>query len=87
MSDVIDELMLRTQRAHPVTSVVVTHDMRTVQKVADRVVMLYPLGRLKPDEPQIVYDGPPSGLESSSDRRVRQFARGEAGDRISELAG
>jgi phospholipid/cholesterol/gamma-HCH transport system ATP-binding protein len=87
MSDVIDELMLRTKRAHPVTSVVVTHDMRTVHKVADRVVMLYPLSRLKPDEPQIVYDGPPVGLESSGDRRVRQFARGEAGDRISELAG
>jgi phospholipid/cholesterol/gamma-HCH transport system ATP-binding protein len=43
MSDVINELILGTRRQHPVTSVVVTHDMRTAQKVADRVVMLYPI--------------------------------------------
>ena len=30
------------------TAVVVTHDMKTVTKVADRVVMLYPLARLEP---------------------------------------
>src|SRR5205823_3661724 len=46
MSDVINELILQTRRQHPVTSIVVTHDMRTVQKVADRVVMLHPLARL-----------------------------------------
>ena len=42
MGDVINELILSTRRRHPVTSIVVTHDMRTAQKVADRVVMLYP---------------------------------------------
>ena len=42
MSDVINELILRTRSQHPVTSVVVTHDMHTASKVADRVVMLYP---------------------------------------------
>ena len=36
MSDVINELILQTRRQHPVTSIVVTHDMKTVQKVADR---------------------------------------------------
>ena len=46
MSDVINELILNTRRRHPVTSIVVTHDMRTARKVADRVVMLYPLSRL-----------------------------------------
>ena len=48
MSDVINELILQTRREHPVTSIVVTHDMKTVRKVADRVVMLYPLARLEP---------------------------------------
>ena len=43
MSDVINELILGTRQQHPVTSIVVTHDMHTAQKVADRVVMLYPL--------------------------------------------
>ena len=42
MSDVINELILRTRSRNPVTSIVVTHDMHTARKVADRVVMLIP---------------------------------------------
>jgi len=86
MSDVINQLILQTQRTKKTTGVVVTHDMKTVNKVADRVVMLYPLDHLEPDEPQILYDGPPDDLESSSDPRVGQFVRGEAGERLRELA-
>jgi phospholipid/cholesterol/gamma-HCH transport system ATP-binding protein len=85
MSDVINELMMRTRRAHPVTSVIVSHDMRTARKVADRVVMLYPLARLEPGEPQLIFDGPPSELDRTEDRRVSQFVRGEAGERLTEL--
>ncbi len=85
MSDVINELILNTRWRHPVTSIVVTHDMRTAQKVADRVVMLYPLPRLRQGEPQILFDGPPDQLERAEDRRVRQFVRGEAGERLMEM--
>jgi phospholipid/cholesterol/gamma-HCH transport system ATP-binding protein len=85
MSDVINELILRTRRNHLVTSLVVTHDMRTARKVADRVVMLYPLARLKPDEPQVIFDGPPSELDRTKDRRVQQFIHGEAGERLMEM--
>ena len=85
MSDVINELILGTRRQHPVTSIVVTHDMRTAQKVADRVVMLYPFPRLEPDEPQILYDGPADQMERAADRRVSQFLRGEAGERLMEM--
>ncbi len=45
MSDVINELIIRTRKRYPVTSIVVTHDMHTAHKVADRVVMLYPLAQ------------------------------------------
>ena len=86
MSDVINELILQTKLRKKATGVVVTHDMKTVFKVADRVVMLYPLPRLKPDESQILYDGPPDALEDHPDPRVRQFVRGEAGERLRELA-
>ncbi|MHC5539084.1 ABC transporter ATP-binding protein [Singulisphaera rosea] len=86
MSDVINELILQTQRTKKATGIVVTHDMKTVLKVADRVVMLYPLARLGPDESQVLYDGPPSGLEDHPDSRVRQFVRGEAGERLREMA-
>jgi phospholipid/cholesterol/gamma-HCH transport system ATP-binding protein len=86
MSDVINELMIRTRDRFEVTSVIVTHDMTSARKVADRVVMLYPLNRLKPDESQILFDGPPQKLDAANDRRVTQFVRGEAGDRMEELA-
>jgi phospholipid/cholesterol/gamma-HCH transport system ATP-binding protein len=89
MSDVVNELILKTsglRKSHnPVTSIVVTHDMHSAMKVADRIVMLYPVTRLKGDESQIVYDGPPEKIEKSSDPRVTQFVRGEAGDRLEEL--
>jgi phospholipid/cholesterol/gamma-HCH transport system ATP-binding protein len=86
MSDVINELILQTQQSKKTTGVVVTHDMKTVNKVADRVVMLYPLARLDPDEPQILFDGPPESIESAPDPRVRQFVQGEAGERLREMA-
>ncbi len=85
MSDVINELIVGAKQHHPVTSIVVTHDMRTAQKTADRVVMLYPLARLRPGEAQVVYDGPPDRIEASPDPRVAQFVRGEAGERIMEM--
>ena len=86
MTDVINELILQARQRRPVTSIVVTHEMKTVQKVADRVVMLYPLPRLKPGEKQILFDGPPDALKDHGDERVRQFVEGEARDRLRELA-
>ncbi|HUR55475.1 MAG TPA: ATP-binding cassette domain-containing protein, partial [Gemmataceae bacterium] len=65
MTDVINELILRTRVRRPVTSIVVTHELRTVHKVADRVVMLEPVARLKPGESQVLYDGPPAGLATA----------------------
>ncbi len=85
MSDVINELILDTRRRYPVTSIVVTHDMHTARKVSDRVLMLFPRARLNEDDSQVLFDGPPSDLENAADRRVRQFVRGEAGERLSEL--
>lgn len=85
MSDVINELMLRTRLKGKMTSLIVTHDMRTARKVADRVVMLYPFTRLAHGENQVIYDGPPEGLDTTKDKRVRQFVEGEAGERLMEL--
>jgi len=85
MTDIINQLIIRTRRKNPVTSIIVTHNMETARKVPDRVVMLYPLWRLDPDEPQIIFDGPPEGMDSCRDRRVRQFVNGEAGQRLMEM--
>jgi phospholipid/cholesterol/gamma-HCH transport system ATP-binding protein len=86
MTDVINELILQARRGRPVTSVVVTHDMKTVTKVADRVLMFYPLARLKPGESQVIFNGTPDELARCADPRVRQFVEGEARDRLTELA-
>lgn len=76
-ADVINELILKLQRELKVTSVVVTHDMASAFKVADRIVMLYD-GRLH-------FDGTPDQIRQSEDPIVKRFIAGEAGEH--ELAG
>lgn len=86
MSDVINELILQTQNRSNVTSVVVTHDMNSALKVADRIVMLYPIPRLNATEPQIIFEGTPNEIRECTDPRVSQFVRGEAGERLAGVA-
>jgi phospholipid/cholesterol/gamma-HCH transport system ATP-binding protein len=78
MSDVINGLIVQTRRRRPLTSIIVTHDLKTVGKVAERIVMLIPLARKLPGQPQIIFDGTTAALEASTDPRVVQFVRGEA---------
>lgn len=78
MTDVINDLIQQTRAKRPVTSVIVTHEMRTVHKVADRAVMFHPLVRLADGESQVVFDGSPEDLATASDARVRQFVEGRA---------
>ena len=99
MSDVINELILRVaasrddevappgHAARPsVTSIVVTHDMHTVRRVADRVVMLQPAATLGPLDSQILFEGGVDELFASDDPAVGPFVRGEAGEKLRELA-
>jgi phospholipid/cholesterol/gamma-HCH transport system ATP-binding protein len=85
MSDVINELILRVRAREGVTSIVVTHDMQTARKVANRIIMLYPLPRLAAGESQIVFEGTPEELDATRDPRIRQFVEGRAGARLTEL--
>jgi len=85
MSNVINELIVQTRERRPITSIVVTHDMVTVGRVADRVLMLYPLPRLKPDEQQVIFEGSTQEAFSAEDQRVYQFVHGQAGERMQEL--
>jgi len=70
MSDVVSELMLTIRRQHNVTSVVVTHDMKSAFKVADRIAML--------QDGQIIAQAPPDQFRCHPDPRVRQFVEGRA---------
>ncbi|HET6246993.1 MAG TPA: ABC transporter ATP-binding protein [Tepidisphaeraceae bacterium] len=71
-ADVINELILKLQREMKVTSVVVTHDMHSAFKVADRIVMLY--------QGNFIFDGTPEQIQNSADPIVQRFVRGEAGE-------
>jgi phospholipid/cholesterol/gamma-HCH transport system ATP-binding protein len=71
-SDVINELIIKLKHAMNVTSLVVTHDMNSAFKVADRMVMLH--------EAQIVFDGTPKEVQNSDNPVVRRFVQGEASE-------
>jgi len=75
MSGLINELMVSVRQQHNVTGIMVTHDLLSARTVADRIIMLAPLAKLEEKEPQILFDGTPRELYSSSDQRVRRFVR------------
>jgi phospholipid/cholesterol/gamma-HCH transport system ATP-binding protein len=68
-SDGINELILKLRRTLGVTGIVVTHDLTSARKVADRVVMLL--------NGRIAADGTFAQLESSPDPRVQHFLAGQ----------
>ncbi|MGE0552657.1 MAG: ABC transporter ATP-binding protein [Gemmatimonadales bacterium] len=67
-SSVIDELMRRTRQEFGVTGLVVTHDLRSAFRVADRIAMLYQ-GRVR----QV---GTVDEIRHTDDEVVRQFIEG-----------
>ena len=69
MAGVIDKLIIDFSRKLAVTSVVVTHEMGSAFRIADRMVMLY--------EGRVVASGTPEEIRSSSDPVVKQFIHGE----------
>jgi phospholipid/cholesterol/gamma-HCH transport system ATP-binding protein len=73
MSNVINELMIETHTRYNVTSIMVTHDMKSACNVAGRIIMLYPIAKLKESEPQIIFDGTTEELTMFEDQRVQQF--------------
>jgi phospholipid/cholesterol/gamma-HCH transport system ATP-binding protein len=70
MSDSIDKLIIRVRDHFKVTSVVVTHDMRSARRVGNRVLMLH--------EKKIYANAPPEEFFASQDPVVRQFIDGVA---------
>jgi phospholipid/cholesterol/gamma-HCH transport system ATP-binding protein len=65
MSDHLGDLMLRLKKQLKLTSVVVTHDLDLMYKVADRVVFLDTVG--------VIYFGPVAGLEKSDHPIIQEF--------------
>jgi phospholipid/cholesterol/gamma-HCH transport system ATP-binding protein len=65
MSDHLGDLMLRLKQQLKLTSIVVTHDLDLMYKVADRVVFLFEGG--------VIFFGPTADLEKSDHPHIREF--------------
>jgi phospholipid/cholesterol/gamma-HCH transport system ATP-binding protein len=68
MTGIIDGLIMDLSRTMNVTSVVVTHDLKSAFRVADRMVVL--------NEGNIVAEGMPHEIKSHTDPFVRRFIQG-----------
>jgi len=69
-ADAINDLIIRMKSELQVTSVVITHDMISAYKVADRIAMLY--------NGKVIEIGSPSEIKDSSNPVVQQFIHGNA---------
>ncbi|RJQ45982.1 MAG: ABC transporter ATP-binding protein [Nitrospiraceae bacterium] len=70
MADAINELIIKMRETLNVTSVAITHDMKSAYKIADTIAMLY--------NGEIVAKGTPEEIRNTSDPVVRQFIEGRA---------
>jgi phospholipid/cholesterol/gamma-HCH transport system ATP-binding protein len=70
VTDVIDMMIKRMQKKLNVTSIVITHDMNSVMKIADRVGMLL--------KGVLHFIGTPTELQNSSDPYIQDFIHGRS---------
>ncbi len=70
MSDVINNLVLDLQKKLGVTSIAVTHDMKSAFKIATRIAMLH--------EGRVLAVGSPAEIRESREPAVRQFIEGRS---------
>jgi len=65
----IDQLINKLRDGMGITSVVVTHVMESVARIADHILML--------DQGRVILDGSLDDLKNSDDERIKQFRTGE----------
>jgi phospholipid/cholesterol/gamma-HCH transport system ATP-binding protein len=76
MADVINELIIEMREKLHVTSISITHDMKSAYKIADRIAMLY--------NGRIIGSGSSEEIKNTSDPVIRQFITGSATGPITE---
>jgi len=72
VADSINRLIRRLQKRLGVTSIVVTHDMKSTFHVADRIAFLH--------EGRIYFMGTPEELKASGDPLIQDFINGHSGE-------
>lgn len=64
----VDRLIVDMRDKYRITSIVVTHDMKSALEIADRIAMIY--------EGEIIFTGTPSEVRSTDIPVIRQFLKG-----------
>jgi len=70
MADAINELIIQMKEKLRITSIAITHDMKSAYKIADRIAMLY--------HGEIIEVGTPEEIKSSPNPIVQQFIQGRS---------
>jgi len=70
MADAINDLIIEMRERLNITSIAITHDMKSAFKIADTIAMLY--------NGLIIEKGSPEEIKNTSDPVVRQFIEGSA---------
>ena len=69
MTDKINDLILSLRDKLGMTSIVVTHDIGSAYKIADKIAMIH--------EGKIIFDGSPAEIRKSRNPYIQQFIRGQ----------
>ena len=70
MADAINDLIIQMREKLNVTSITITHDMKSAYKIGDRIAMLY--------QGKIIAVGTPEEIKNSSNPMVQQFIQGKS---------
>ncbi len=70
MADAINDLIVEMREKLNVTSIAITHDMKSAYKIGDRIAMLY--------QGKIIEIGTPEEIRNSSNSIVQQFIEGRS---------
>ena len=69
MSDTINKLIFKFNKKNNITSLVITHSMKTVFEIADRVLMLH--------KGKIYFNGTVNDIKNSKDIIISSFVKGK----------
>lgn len=65
LSDYVEEMILEAQEKFNLSSIIISHDMASTMRIADRVAMLY--------QGEILLEAPPGEFMKTTDARIREF--------------
>ncbi len=69
MTDKINDLILSLRERLGMTSIVVTHDIGSAYKIADKIAMIH--------EGKIIFDGTPAEIRKTHNPYIQQFIKGQ----------